>query len=273
MTQVLVIAIAAFNALAVYFLSFLAAGGDGSSGGVVTVRWFGFGAIAIATAFALTMCARGKLAAGIATAVGTLPVAYALSMVTLVAGALFDTVAPAPNAFLAACKDMGAQYLRSPVKPVRSIAYDWKTSDHPPQINYFEVGSNGHLSSLRGGLGLSRLPAQIEFTEGRCCRFEGSPTTGAGLPYIRRPNSDAPYFGIGELSADVLVMFSSSPAELKEEDLSLRRYDVQVTDRRTGDTLATLKYMIDMRRRRGCGSTSDGVMDERAFVLKAIGVQ
>ena len=83
MAQVLVIAVAAFNALVVYFLSFLAVHGDGSSDGIVTVRWFGFGAIAIATALSLIMCARGKLAAGIITAAGTLPVAYALSILIL----------------------------------------------------------------------------------------------------------------------------------------------------------------------------------------------
>jgi hypothetical protein len=270
--QVLVIAVAAFNALVVYFLSFLAVHGDGSSDGIVTVRWFGFGAIAIATALSLIMCARGKLAAGIITAAGTLPVAYALSILILVAGGVFDAVVPAPTAFATACKDMGAQYLKTPVNPVRSIAYDWKEGEYPPQINYFEVAPNGHLSSLRGGLG-SRLPAQIEFTEGKCCRFEGRPTTGTGLPYIRHPNSESPYFGIAELSADTLVMFRSTPSELKREDWNLTSYEVQVTDRRTGETLATLKYMLDSRRRRGCGSTADGVMDERAFVLKAVGVQ
>lgn len=272
MSQVLVIAIGALNALAVFFLSILAVGGDGSSDGIVTVRWFGFSAIAFATVLSLVMCARGKHAAGIKTAAGALPAAYAVALLVLVASSMFDALAPAPSTFEAACKDMGAQYLRSPTKPVRSIAYDWKDGDFPPQIVYFGTASNGHLSDLNGGLGF-RLPAQIEFTEGKCCRFEGRPTTGAGLPYIRRPNSDAPYFGISELSADTLVMFSSSRVELLGAQWSLIKYEVTVTDRRTGDILATLKYMLDSRRRRGCGTSANGVMDERGFVLKAVGVQ
>lgn len=269
----LVIAIAAFNALAVYFLSFLAVGGNGSLDGVVTVRWFGFGAIAIATTLSLIMCARGKRATGIVTAAATLPAAYAVSIVILLAGGMFDAFAPASSAFSAACKDMGARYLNSPVTPVRSIAYDWEKGEYPPQFNYFEVAANGHLSSLRGGVGYSRLPAQIEFTESKCCRFEGSPITGGGLPYFRRPNSEAPYFGISQVSADSVVTFRSTPVKLTGEDLNLTKYEVQVTDRRTGDTLAILKYMLDSRGRRGCGSTAAGVMDERAFVLKAVGVQ
>jgi hypothetical protein len=271
-SQVWVIAIGAFNALAVFFLSILAVGGNGSSDGIVTVRWFGFSAIAVATVLSLFMCARGKHTAGIKTAAGTLPAAYALGLLVLVASSMFDAMSPAPSAFAAACKDMGAQYLRSPAKPVRSIAYDWQDGDFPPDIVYFETASNGHLSSLNGGLGF-QLPAQIEFTEGKCCRFEGRPTAGGGLPYIRRPNSGAPYFGISELSADTLVMFSSSRIELSEAQWSLTKYEVTVSDRRTGDILARLNYMLDSSRRRGCGTSANGVMDERGFVLKAVGVQ
>lgn len=272
MSKVWVIAIGAFNALAVSFLSLLAAGGDGSSDGVFTVRWFGFAAIIVATALSLRLCARGKPAAAIKTAAGTLPAAYAVGMLIVGAKTIFDVVAPASSAFAAACKQMGAQYLRSPTKPVRSIAYDWKDDDYPPQIVYFETASNGHLSSLNGGLGF-RLPAQIDFTEGRCCRFEGRPTTGSDLPYLRRPNSGATYFGINDLSADALVMFRSSRIKLPGLQWALTKYEVTVTDRRTGDTLATLNYMLDLGRRRGCGTSADGVMDERGFVLKAVGVQ
>jgi hypothetical protein len=72
MAQAQVLAIAALNALVVYFLSFLAVYGDGSSGGIVTVRWFGFGAIAISTALSLAMCLRGKSATATVVAAVTL---------------------------------------------------------------------------------------------------------------------------------------------------------------------------------------------------------
>ena len=272
MSQVSVIAIGAFNALAVFFLSILAVGGDGTSDGIVTVRWFGFSAIVVATVISLVMCARGRHAAGIKTAIGTLPAAYVVSLLVLFAGSMFDALAPAPSTFAAACKDMGAQYFKSPAKPVRSLAYDWKDGDFPPEIVHFKTASNGHLSDLNGGLGF-QLPAQIDFTEGKCCRFEGRPITGSGLPYIRRPNSGTPYFGISELTADSLVMFSSSRIDLAGAQWSLTKYEVTVTDRRTGETLVTLKYMLDARRRRGCGTSANGVMDERGFVLKAVGIQ
>lgn len=272
MSGISVIMIGAFNALAVFFLSFFAVGGDGSSDGVVTVWWIGFSAIAVFTVLSLVLCARGKHAAGIMTAIGTLPTAYVVALLVLITTSMFEALAPATNAFKAACEDMGAQYLRPPVKPVRSIAYDWKDGDFPPSIVYFETASNGRLSSLNGGLGF-RLPAQIDFTEGKCCRFEGRPTIGTDLPYIRHPNSGTPYFGISEFSADALVTFSSSRIELPGTQLSLMKYELTVADRRTGDTLATLKYMLDSKMRRGCGTSENGVMDERGFVLKAVGVQ
>lgn len=266
------VAIAALNAVVVYILSFLAVGGDGSADGIITIRWIGFTAIAIATALSLAMCSRGERSLGITTAAVTLPVAFAISIFAVLTIGLIKSALPASSAFTSACKDMGARFLKAPEKPVRSIAYDWMEGESPPNFTYFEVASNGHLSSLTSGTG-PPLPNQIEFEESKCCRFHGYPIKGKGLPYIRIPNPKGSYFGISELSADTLVMFRSASVELRGSDLKLKRYEIDVTDRRTGETLATLKYMLDESQRRGCGTTSAGLMDERAFILRAVGIQ
>ena len=78
-----VLLVALLNCVILFFASFLAAGGDGSSDGVHMVWWVGFPWIGILTLIALANCMRQRASAALAIAVGTLPVAWAVGLVIL----------------------------------------------------------------------------------------------------------------------------------------------------------------------------------------------
>ena len=179
---------------------------------------------------------------------------------------------PDSEAFISECKATGAQYLKRPVSPVRSIAYDWDTK-YPPPFNRFEVNRGTRITSL--GRSDFPHPKSIEFVERKRSHLEGRPAEGPDGPYIRFPQTGA-YYSITAMTADALVHYQVSPAEeLKkaEIDQGIVRYEVTVTDRRTDERLASLSYIIDAKQRRGCGLTGENTMSERTFVLKAIGLE
>jgi hypothetical protein len=265
-----VLLIAAANCFVVYVLSILAVGGDGTGDGIARVRLFGFAWVAVLSLVSLVLCARKKGGIAVLTAAGTLPTAYIAGVAFTIVGSVYESRKANTPEFEAACKNAGATFIATPAAPVHSIAYDWE-GKYPPQLNYFTVGSNGNLTDLRGGVGLSPYPSAITFTEGRCCQYEGRPLNGIG-PYIRRPNGGE-YFGVTELTADALVMYRSSPIGLQTAESNLTQFHVDVVDRRDGRPLASLRYLLDTRKQRGCGTTTQGVMNERAFVLQAIGVR
>lgn len=186
---------------------------------------------------------------------------YALSQLT-----------PDSESFVSECKTAGAQYVKRPAAPVRSIAYDWDTKTSPP-FNRFEVQNGTRITSL--GRSNFPHPKRIEFIERKRSNLEGRPSQGPDGPYIRFPQVGA-YYSIPALTADVLVHYRASPEEeLKkaEQDQGLVRYEVTIMDRRTGEKLASLRYIVDAKQRRGCGLTGENTMSERSFVLKAIGLE
>ena len=268
MLTALVWIIAALNAVALFFLSLLAVGGDGSADGIYVVRAFGFGWIAICTVFAVWLCHRGRGALGVTTALSTWPTGLAMGYVAAVAGIGWERIKPNSAVFEAACRGAATTFVAAPKAPVQSVAFDWEGKG-PPGYTYFRVDSKGNVDGLRGGTG-GGWPAAIRFTEGRCCRFEGPPRNRV-RPYVRRLNTTQEYFGVTELTADALVILRSSPVTGREPESSLTQFDIVVTDRRDGTQLATMRYVLDAHNRRGC--VAGGVMDERAFVLKAVGVR
>jgi hypothetical protein len=175
---------------------------------------------------------------------------------------------PDSPAFTKECQTAGAQYYKLPASPVHSIAYDWKNR-YEPVYNYFTLTNGTRAESLQHRN--YPYPATIEFTERSYLgKREGSPVT-----YIRFPRQGAQY-QITALTADVLVNYQLTPAEeLKKAatEQGMVSYELTVTDRHDGAKLAFLRYIVDAKSRRACGVTENNVMDERAFVLKAIGVQ
>ena len=78
--------VAAVNCVVLFFVSFLAAGGDGSADGIHRVWAFGFTWIALVSLVALVVCARKGGATGMLVAAGALPSAFVLAIVLVVGG-------------------------------------------------------------------------------------------------------------------------------------------------------------------------------------------
>ena len=77
------------------------------------------------------------------------------------------------------------------------------------------------------------------------------------------------------MTADVLVHYEILPEEelrKAENDQGIVSYEVTVTDRRTQEKLAILKYVLDVKKMRGCGLTGEKTMSVRSFVGKVIGL-
>lgn len=178
-------------------------------------------------------------------------------------------LSPNSPAFTLECQDAGAQYYKLPASPVRSIAYDWQTKEDPSYLNVFTVNFGSRLNS-RAHYGYA-YPAAIEFTERSSARrHEGLPRS-----YFHIPRQGGGY-EIPTLTADVVVEYRITPEEEFEKATSeqgIVKYELTVTDRRDGQKLAFLRYVIDEKSSRACGLTGSSVMDQRAFVLKAIGTQ
>ncbi len=202
-----------------------------------------------------------------------------LSPMFLVSGALvlvhfglraWEALRPDPADFVAACRNAGPHYASLPDAPVRSIAYDWNTEPAPP-FNDVTVAFGTRITRLAYADGPH--PGGIDYVERKRSSREGRPAAGPDGPYLRFPRNGA-YHGVPELSADVLVRYTLHPErELQkaEPDQGMVHYALTVTDRRTGRQLATLRYVIDASRGRACGLTEEDRINERAFVLKAIG--
>lgn len=184
---------------------------------------------------------------------------------------LINRLTPDSPAFRAACKDVGPQYFQQPVSPVRSIAYDWDGGEGP-YLNHYELNFGTRIAgkSYRN----FSYPKAIEFIERRVGQRQGLPANSPHA-YAREPidGTEAVFF---ELSADVLVKYEISPpgesrkAHAQQTPIT---YVIVVSDRRNGDKLATLRYVVDEKNGRACGTTGPGVIDVRAFVLKAVGVR
>lgn len=244
MTYVRVLVVAAINCAILFFVGFLAAGGDGSSSGVRTVWLLGYAWIALLTTTALFLCARKRGILGLAVAVGTLPTGYVASVLTTLLGVSMSFFKPASPEFIAACKTAGVQFVAPPVEPVHSVAYEWGRK-YPVDINYFRIVSNDYVSEL----------------EAR------NPPYPPGITLVTS----------NPTGADVLVSFSYP---IGQEEIwkvsshqSLVGYELTVLDQRDNRTLAKFRYFTDLSNSRACGPTIEGVLSVRAFVLKAIGAE
>jgi hypothetical protein len=268
MTYVVLLLITAFNCVALFFSSLLAAGGDGSADGIHKIWLFGYPWVTVFAVIALIQCVRGKRSRAIAIASSTLPAGYATALVGMLIASSFNQLKPNTPELEAACESAGPRYVQKPTAIVESIAYDWEPGTYPPDTNYFEIDKRKNVSNLRGGL--PRFPSPIKFIEGRCCQFEGAPSNGV-RPYVHHTNSGE-YFGTTELTADALVTYKVTHTTTAGSKSELKTVDMAVTDRRDGRALATLRYVLDEHGRRGCGVVSESAMDEQAFILRAIGV-
>lgn len=260
-----ILLITAFNCVVVYFISFLAVTGDGGSTVIVQARIVGYLWIASLVLISMILMLRGSSRA-IPLAAGTLPLGFFAASLAIPLFSYLYTFRPANPAFEAICRDTGLRFIAPPAAPVTSVAFDWPADQNPPQFNYFTMDSRRNISTL--GTRLPSFPPFVLFAESRCCRHEGRPTNGV-RPYIRRSN-EGNYFGVSELTADVLVTFKQTDKEIGSDRRTVNLVEVIVVDRRDNRMLSTLKYALDVKGKRGCGASTDGIMDETVFITNAI---
>lgn len=263
MRVLLLLLIMAANCVVLIFASLLAAGGDGSSDGIKRVLTFGAAWILGASILSMILAVKGKGTASILVAVMTLPSAYLAGLAGILTGAVASQMRPSSPAFVELCKSAGATYVSKPASPVHSIAYEWE-GRYPPTYSYFTVNARGNVRDLAAG-SRYREPAGLAFTE---TQNDFGPSDGSRR-YVRRTGGDSAWSS--ELTADLLVRYRSTPVQRDGVEPGMVQYDIALSDRRDGRTLASFRYFLDDRQRRGCGTTSDGVMSEAAFVSRAIG--
>jgi len=173
------------------------------------------------------------------------------------------------DAFTNECKAAEMKYIKLPTMPVRSIAYDWDSKDAPSFVNYQTV-----YGTRISGLSYSSQPSindqRIEFIEIKPTSNFGAPLLGAGSKYLRVPKMES-FYGVDEFTADILVAYKTSPIEQSKKDGAIR-YELTVSDRRNGDKLAYLRYVVDVKKQRACGLTGKNIINDGQFIQKAIGL-
>lgn len=181
--------------------------------------------------------------------------------------------------FTAICKEVGIKLLAKPVAPVRSIAYDFD----PKRISGWsgasrvEVDEDGRTLgfggfSKRNSTEATKI-ASFEFTERRAGDGAGAATINPSAPYYRFPAAQQPYYGVSELNADVQALLDvDKPDEYRKAPIGQGaiRYQITLTDRRSGAVLGVQTYVVDRLNHRACGVNVDSVISPSAFIFDAI---
>jgi hypothetical protein len=180
--------------------------------------------------------------------------------------------------FKALCKDAGVKFFEKPVAPVRSIAYDFD----PKRISGWsgaervEVDEDGRTLGFGGFSNRhpveSTKESRFEFTERRAGDRAGRATINPSAPYYHFPTSQ-PYYGVDNLTADVLAFLDvDKPDEYRRAPIAQRaiRYQITLTDRRSGAILGEQVFVVDRLNHRACGVNVDNVISPSAFIFDAI---
>lgn len=259
--------VSAVNVFLLFVGVMLAVPGDGrSTAFMTTVAVVGGIGVFASTAMALALCSGGRKEAGLRLSLMTIPAMFLGAVALIVGSEVYKRYAPMDAALAEACRSAGPQYLAKPAAPVRSIAYDWEERGYPPNYLVIERDGRGNTTGAHSGTMYRKFPAQIAFLESRCCRDHAP--VGRRQTYIRVQGDRAEY--IPELTSDALVTFRTTRKEMPGESRDLVTIDMEVSDRRDGRKLATMRYVLSGKR--GCGETGQGVMNETAFVARAVGL-
>ena len=177
------------------------------------------------------------------------------------------------------CKDVGVKLFEKPVAPVRSIAYNFDPKRISRWLDYWrvEVDEDGRTLgfggfSKRNSTEATKV-ASFEFTERRAGDGAGAATINPSAPYYRFPSAQQPYYGVNELGADVQAFLDvDKPDEYRKAPIvqGAIRYQITLTDRRSGAVLGVQTYVVDRINHRACGVNVDGVISTPAFIFDAI---
>lgn len=171
--------------------------------------------------------------------------------------------------YTSACLNAEESYFTTPEKPIRSIAYDWE-GDYDPGANTYKVGLFGRLTGINRNERL-QIDNSVTFTERRRGNNYGAQITGA--KYVRQRFRDDSGSEVETLTADILVTYHLSPEQELSKAATNRgpvTHEILVTDRRSGQRIASLRYVIDQKNWRICGPIKNRILSEDEFLLKAL---
>jgi hypothetical protein len=193
---------------------------------------------------------------------------FAITFAALVASGCASD--PRIAALEAMCKEADASFLRTPSLPVRSIAHDWNPAELPggPFYGAYRITDDGRLL---GASGFER-DSYFDFVERRHSINTEGLSPQEKRQYVRFPRGGH-FYAIDVFTADALIFHEvSDPEEMKRAPRMQRmvRYKVTVSDRRTGDTLATMIYWVDMLNQHACRANRPNLISVNAFVRDAV---
>lgn len=201
------------------------------------------------------------------------PILWLLPLLTLHTSP-FAMAAGQKRQFDALCRSAGVRYLDKPSAPVRSVAYDWnpEQSKSRPSVDRIATDGRGHVLAYESTGSTGSLA--LDFTESRRDPLRaGAARINPGAPYYHFPNphGGAPYYGVDALTADALAF-------LQAEDLGplagasghVMRYQLALTDRRSGAPLGVQTFLVDKGDGRACGVNLGTAISQDAFIDVAI---
>ena len=181
--------------------------------------------------------------------------------------------------FEALCQEVGVRLMAKPSSPVRSLAYDWdpqRLKYGRPHVDGLELDAKGRIRVIGGIPGPQSKKLDFDFTESRPdSGRSGAATIRPDAAYYRFPSvrTRQPYYGVDALSADVLLYTDANrPEELRKAPMyqGAVRYEITLTDRRSGAILGVQSYVVDRINGRACGANVDGDISQDAFIYDAI---
>jgi hypothetical protein len=199
-----------------------------------------------------------------------LPMFIVIGMHTIYAAVGYSILrwTPDTEVFTAECSKTEVKYIKSPSMPVRSIAYDWDSEEVPSFITYTNINDT-RISDLRYSSKPNVDDQRFDFIIMKPNSNFGHFSSGAALTYLIFPKNKV-YWVTSNNNADISVKYKTSPIEQSKKDSAIR-YELTVSDRRNGDKLAYLRYVVDVKKQRACGLAGTGRVSDSQFIRKAIG--
>ena len=199
-----------------------------------------------------------------------LPMFIVLGMHTIYAAVNYSFLRWTPDAevFTAECSKTEVKYIKSPTKPVRSIAYDWDSEEAPSFITYTNI-NDSRISDLRYSSTPNVDDQRFDFIIMKPNSNFGNFSSDAASLYLIFPKNKV-FWVTSNNNADISVKYKTSPIEQSKKDGAIR-YELTVSDRRNGEKLAYLRYIIDIKKQRACGLSGKGRVSDSQFIRKAIG--
>lgn len=248
------------NALIAALFSVLTDAGQGAD----HTRWYSGGWVALFFVFAAWLHSKGKYEAAILLSIATWPLSLLAIPPLQSASAYIARMKPLDPAFSQACLTAGVSYFAQPDGPVRSVALEWHRT---PSEKRMEMDGNANVLASSSEPFL--IGSHLDFVEERCCNALAK-NVPRGTRYLRRTNDS--WEGIDQLTADVVVFHDPTPRGVKADYThAFMQMDVSVTDRRSKTKLANMRYFFDSEKNKTCAGPNIKLIDERAFILKAIG--